>query len=405
MSYPRFCRNVIQEALKDTPAVILTGGRQTGKSTLISTFNAPTALTFDDWATRQSAASDPEGFIQSISGQSFPVAIDEVQMVPEIFLPIKKAIDAKRQPGMFLLTGSANLLHWPQLPDSLAGRVEYTTLYPLSLSEILNHKPHWIDDIFDNPTSKPSDILHSAPHNQVENIITHGGYPEAFRRDALNRREAWLEAYVKTLIERDIRDLETIENPFILYQLMTHIALNVGSLVNFSNTALKLQISVPTVQKYMRLLSLLYLCSELPAWHKSLGKRLVKTPKLYLSDTGLLQYFTHSSSPENRGVLTEHFVFNELQKQISWSKTKPHLYFWRTSNGREVDFLLEDRRGQVVGIEVKSSVSASLSDFANLKALQADILEQFLIGLVFYKGDKILPFGPKLYAVPLSMIF
>jgi predicted AAA+ superfamily ATPase len=386
----------------------LTGARQTGKSTLISSFKTSVSLTFDDWSTQQSAKTDPMGFIQSLAQTSFPIAIDEVQLVPDIILPIKKVIDDNRQPGMFLLTGSANLLHWPRLPDSLAGRVEYITLRPLSLSEVVGHEPHWIDQLLDNPTSSPMDIFQETKRvsNEIlDQMMMRGGYPEAYKRESLNRRTAWQESYLKTLIERDVRNLETIENPFILHHLMTHLALNVGSLVNFSNIALKLRISVPTVQKYMRLLSLLYLSSELPAWHRNIGKRLIKTPKIFLCDTGLLHYLTHSSGLENKGALTEHFVYNELQKQIEWSSARPQLYYWRTSNGHEVDFLLEDRRGHILGIEVKSSIGISESDFSNLRILQKDIPDQFMSGFVLYRGERILPFGPKLWAIPLNLIF
>lgn len=408
MKYPRYCQQHIQESLNDTPAIILTGARQTGKSTLISNFKAAVTVTFDDWSLQQSARTDPMGFVQSLVQKSFPIAIDEIQLVPDIILPIKKAIDDYRQPGMFLLTGSTNLLHWPRLPDSLAGRVEYVTLRPLSLSEIEGHQPNWIDSLFDNPTLNPIDIfqeVHKAPQQIMDQMMTRGGYPEAFKRDSMNRRTAWYEGYLKTLIERDVRNLESIDNPFILHQLLTHLALNVGSLVNFANIALKLKISVPTVQKYMRLLFLLYLCDELPAWHKSVGKRLIKTPKIFLNDTGILQHLTHSQDMGNKGPLTEHFVYNELQKQIDWSFTKPNIYYWRTSNGHEIDFLLENRGGQVLALEVKSSASVSEADFSNLKIFQKDISDQFMMGFVLYNGDRILPFGPKLWAVPLNMIF
>jgi len=408
MIYPRFCQKHIQESLADTPAIILTGTRQTGKSTLLSTFKAPVSLTFDDCSTQQSAKTDPMGFIQSLVQKSFPIAIDEIQLVPDIILPIKKMIDDYRQPGMFLLTGSTNLLHWPRLPDSLAGRVEYITLRPLSISEIKGQQPHWIDHFFHNPTLSPIDIFQDyekVDQETIDQVMMKGGYPEAFKRDSLNRRRSWQESYLKTLIERDVRNLETTQNPFILHQLLTHLALNVGSLVNFTNIALKLKVSVPTAHKYLRLLFLLYLCSELPAWHKSMGKRLIKTPKIFLNDTGLLHYFTHSSYKKNTGPLLEHFVYNELQKQIDWSFTKPHMYYWRTSNGHEVDFLLESLQGQIVALEVKASKSVSEGDFSNLRILQKDIPDQFRGGFVLYNGDRILPFGAKLWAVPLNRIF
>ncbi|MBY0280720.1 MAG: ATP-binding protein [Alphaproteobacteria bacterium] len=407
MTYPRFCRSSIQEALQDTPITILTGARQTGKSTLVSTFSKSSPFTFDDWSTLQSAKSDPEGFIQGIIKNPWPIILDEVQHAPEIFLPLKKLVDQNRQSGMFLLTGSANLLNWEQLPDSLAGRVEYMTLYPLSLAEILEHKTSWIDELFNNGYVNVLNVvlLKKPGLSSVEKMIMRGGYPEAFRRDNPARREAWYSSYIKALIERDIRNLEAIENPLNLHQLMIHLALNVGSTLNFSNLALKLQISLPTVRKYVRLLELLCLCHELRPWHQNIGKRLIKTSKLYFNDTGFVQHLGNFNHTTHSGILTEHFIFNELQKQISWSQIKPQLYFWRTSNGREIDFILEDKKGQIVGIEVKASSSVSASDFSHLKALQQDIPNQFIAGYVVYKGEKLLPFGPNLYAVPITWLF
>ncbi len=405
MSYPRFCQQAIRESLKDTPITIVIGARQTGKSTLVSSFSKST-FTFDDWATLHSAKADPEGFIQQALKNPWPVILDEIQHAPELFLSIKKAVDQNRQPGIFLLTGSANLLNWDQLPDSLAGRVEYINLYPLSLAEVIGHQTNWIDNLFKSDASNVfSPFSMALSLDQVEQMITKGGYPEAFRRDQLSRREAWYTSYVKTLIERDILTLDTVESLLSVHQLMTHLALSTGSLLNFTNLALKLQISLPTVRKYVHLLELLCLCYRLQPWHKNLGKRLIKTPKIYFNDTGILQHLVHLNPDTQRGILMENFIFNELQKQINWSQTKPQLYFWRTSNGREIDFILEDKQGRIVGIEVKASATVTSSDFSHLKALQQDIPEQFLTGYVVYKGDKLLTFGQHLYAVPVTWLF
>lgn len=405
MNYSRFCQEAIRESLKDTPITIVIGARQTGKSTLVSSFSKST-FTFDDWATLHSAKSDPEGFIQQALKSPWPIILDEIQHAPELFLSIKKAVDQNRQPGMFLLTGSANLLNWAQLPDSLAGRVEYLNLYPLSLAEIMGHQTNWIENLFKKEANDVFSPSSSAPSlDQVEQMITKGGYPEAFKREQSSRREAWYASYVKTLIERDILTLDTVENPLNVHQLMMHLAIGVGSLLNFTNLALKLQISLPTVRKYVHLLELLCLCYRLQPWRKNLGKRLIKTPKIYFNDTGILQHLVHLNPQTQTGVLMENFIFNELQKQINWSETKPQLYFWRTSNGREIDFLLEDRQGRIVGIEAKASATVTSSDFTHLKALQQDIPEQFSGGYVVYKGDKFLSFGQNLYAVPVTWLF
>ena len=407
MTYPRFCQEAIKQALADTPLIIVTGARQTGKSTLVSQFNRRSSFTFDDWSTFQAAKNNPEGFIQTLAKNPLPILLDEVQLVPEIFLPLKKRVDQHRQPGLFILTGSANLLNWEGLPDSLAGRTEYITLHPLSLSEIMNHQPTWIDQIFVYDFADLLNVFQKslATAEHIERFLTRGGYPEPFKRDQASRRSAWHESYIKALLERDVRSLDTVENPFILRQLLTHLALTVGSTLNFTNLALKLQTSLPTVRKYFRLLGLLYLCHELKPWHRNLGKRIIKSPKIFLNDVGLVQYLVPSQDPSQRGVLMEQFVFNELQKQISWSQTKPELYFWRTSEGKEIDFVMEDKQGKVFALEVKAKSTLNASDFSHLKILQQNIPGQFLGGIVVYNGDKVLPFGTGLYGVPVTHLF
>ncbi len=212
MVYPRFVRSMVEQALADTPCVLLTGPRQAGKTTLIETWGTPSmSVSFDDWSILHQAKNDPEGFVSQLVARNPDklVVMDEIQHVPELFLPIKRIIDQKRRAGMFLITGSANLLSWSKTPDSLAGRIEYLNLYPLSLLEIKGKNESWLDLFFEENKHDFQINTQSFKTRQEEinEFIIKGGFPDAFKRDNPHRRSKWFEAYLKSLLEKDIHDL------------------------------------------------------------------------------------------------------------------------------------------------------------------------------------------------------
>lgn len=411
MIYSRFVRSVIEQALEDTPCVLLTGPRQAGKTTLIENWSKPVvSVSFDDWSILHQAKNDPEGFVNQLVSRNPErlVVMDEIQHVPELFLPIKRIIDQKRRAGMFLITGSANLLSWSKTPDSLAGRIEYLHLYPLSLLEIKRRNESWIEQLFDENEQNFQINAQSLrlEQEEIDAFIIKGGFPDAYKRDSSHRRSKWFEAYLKSLLEKDIYDLSGIEQPLLLHNLLRHIAYRCGSTVNTADLATKLQSTVITIKKYLTLLQMMFLICPLPSWHRNLGKRLVKSSKIYLIDSGMLSHIlsTDLLNLNMRGILFEQLVFNELQKQLSWNTKNLKLYYWRTTDGKEVDFVVENMRGQIVGIEVKAKTTISPSDWFSLKLLESQIGNDFLKGMVIYNGKNIIPLSQKISAIPLSLL-
>jgi len=406
----RNLENRILTALQDSPAIFINGARQTGKSTLVKaiteTAYPASYATFDDINILSGAKSDPKGFIKNIS---LPVALDEVQRVPELFLPIKAEIDRSRKPGRFILTGSANVLLLPHIADSLAGRMEILTLYTLSQGELEGVKENFIDVLMsDNPI--PSRLT---PLDRTALIgkIVKGGYPEIFTRETAERRNTWFGSYVTTILQRDVRDLARIEGLTVLPRLLSLLAVRSTSLLNIAELSSSAAIPQTSLRRYLTLLETTFLIKFIPAWSSNLGKRMTKTPKVILCDTGLLAHLigidTNRMENGNNSVgsLLENFVAMELIKQTTWSSTQPQLYHFRTTRGQEVDIVLENRKGKLVGIEVKASSTVTVSDFKNLKMFSEIAGKKFHRGIVLYTGSETVPFGDRFFAVPVHALW
>lgn len=404
---PRNIEPSLRESLSDSPVVFLRGPRQTGKTTLVRALadkgHGRQYLTLDDAAVLAAAAGDPEGFIRGLSG---PVTIDEVQRVPALFLAIKAAVDRDRQPGRFLLTGSADVLLIPQAADALVGRMAIHTLWPLSQGEISQRHETFIDTAF-------SSSLPAAPSPLVGDLadrLAQGGYPEARTRPG-RRRAAWFESYITTILQRDIRDLARIAGLADLPRLLAALAARSSQLLSFSDLSRDLQIPQTTLKRYLVLLEATLLHRTIPAWSTNIGKRLAKSPKTILCDLGLTCHLLGADSARLRvdrsllGHLTESFVVAELMKQQTWSRRSTGLYHYRTHAQREVDAVLETRDGRLLGIEVKASASVSHADLSGLRDLAAATGDRFVRGIVLYLGGEIIPFGPELHAVPLSALW
>ena len=397
-------------ALADTPVVLLHGARQTGKSTLARSLAAHSYparyLTLDDAGLLSAARHDPQGLIAGLDG---PVILDEIQRAPELFLAIKAAVDRDPRPGRFLLTGSANVLMLPQLADSLAGRMEILTLWPFSQGELAGVRENFIDRLF-SPDLPPGAPAAEERGSVISRILT-GGYPSAVTRSDPERRRAWFGAYLTTILQRDIRDLAHIERLTELPALLSLLATRAGSLLNFAAVARGLTLPQSTLKRYMALLETTFLVQYLPAWSANLGKRLVKAPKVMLTDTGLMAHLLGlnedrlRAEPMFRGPLLENFVMMELRKQVSWSRARPQLFHFRLVTGQEVDILLEDGAGRLAGVEVKASATVSAADFQGLHALAAATGARFRRGLVLYLGGEAIPFGPRMYALPVSALW
>jgi predicted AAA+ superfamily ATPase len=394
------------KALSDSPVVLLHGARQTGKTTLVKALarkqHRARYLTLDDAGVLSAAKSDPAGFIGGLEG---PVILDEVQRAPELFVAIKAAVDRDRRPGRFLLTGSAHIMLLPQLSDSLAGRMEVLTLWPLSQGEIEGVVEGFIDAAFG--------VLPVLAEQKADPIARalRGGYPEVLSRTDEEGRRNWFGACVTTILQRDVRDLAHIEGLTEMPRLLSLFAARAAGIQNFSELAQSSRIAPSTLKRYLALLETTFLIQELRPWSGNLGQRLVKSPKVFLADTGLMAYLLGLSRDRLnvegtlKGPLLESFVVMELRKQIAWSRSRPRMFFFRTQTGHEVDVVLEDAAGNLVGIEVKASATVGAGDLRGLRVLAELTGRKFRKGIVLYTGPEAIPFGPHLYAVPMGALW
>jgi len=399
----------LREALADRPVVLLHGARQTGKTTLVRALieaeHRARYVTFDELTALSAARDDPAGFLAGIEG---PVVLDEVQRVPDLFVAIKAAVDRNRAPGRFLLTGSANALLVPRLSESLAGRMEIVPLWPFSQGEIEGVVEGFIDAAF---AEAPPAFSATAEGGTIAKRILRGGFPEAVSIGSGDRRSAWFEAYLTTILGRDIRDLANIEGLTEMPRLLSLIAARPMTLLNYAELGRSVGLAQSTLKRYFALLEVVFLVRTLRPWHANIGKRMVKTPKTLLCDTGLAAHLMGIGDirlAQDRmlfGGLLESFVAMEITKQIGWSVAAPALYHFRTHEGDEVDLVLERRSGALVGIEVKSATTATSADFKGLRALALAAGRRFHRGIVLYTGTEVVPFGQRLHAVPVEALW
>lgn len=392
----------------DSPAVLIHGPRQCGKTTLarnVGDEKGYAYISFDDDVQRAAAYTDPVGYVADLP--EF-IVLDEVQRVPEIFTSLKMAIDKDRKPGRFILTGSANLLLLPPLADSLAGRIELLRLHPLSQAELHRSEPGFMDHLFSARFNVGS-TGHRYGKELVELVVA-GGYPAALARSTPRRRTIWYRDYAETIIQRDIRDIARINAMDVLPRLLALTAAQTSCLSNISEIAAPFQVSRPTIREYLTLLSRIFLVDELPCWHSNLSNRVLKTPKLHLGDTGLacaLLGKTVDSLWSDRsffGRLLETFVFQELRRLAASREDLVVFYHYRDKDKVEVDIVLESE-GRIFGIEVKAASTIVDGDFQGLRKLRDIARKGFAAGVLLYDGDAVVGFGDRLFAVPLSQLW
>ncbi len=406
--HPRFLFPRVNEALADTPVVLIHGPRQCGKTTLarqVGDAAGFTYLSFDDDVQRASAQADPVGYVADLPER---VVLDEVQRVPELFTSLKASVDAKRQPGRFILTGSANVLLVPKLGDSLAGRMEILRLHPLSQAELAGAEPAFLASLFGNRLKVGKSGQRMA--KQLAERVVAGGYPAALTRASERRRAAWYRDYIDTLVQRDVRDLARISALDALPRLLALASGQTARLLNVADLAAPFQLSRPTIRDYMTLLARVFLLEELPPWHSNRLRRLIKKPKLHLGDSGLacaLLGVNVKTLWEDRalyGQLLETYVYQELRRQASWQEDPVSFYHFRDKEGAEVDVVMESA-GKLAGVEVKAAATVRADDFKGLRKLKNATGKRFAVGVLLYDGDAITPFGEDLYAVPISCLW
>ena len=406
--YPRYALPRLTEALADSPVVLIHGPRQCGKTTLAQTQGRHSKyayLSFDDDVARVAAQADPAGFVSDLPER---VILDEVQRVPALFAALKIAVDRKRVPGRFILTGSANVLLVPKLADSLAGRMQILRLHPLAQCELTRHAPGFLDALFEGRFKfRQSERL----GDRLAQRIAAGGYPAALARPAGRRRAAWYRDYLEALVQRDVRDLARISSLDVLPRLLALAAAQTAQLFNMTALAAPFHLSRPTIGDYVTLLERVFLLERLPPWHSNRISRLIKTPKLHLGDTGLacaLLGVDAAALVADRpllGQILETFVFQELRRQASWHDEPLAFSHFRDKDGVEVDIVIERGARALVGVEVKAAATVTAADFRGLRKLRDAAGKRFVAGVVLYDGEVSVRFDDQLYAVPLRALW
>ena len=396
----------LRTSLTDTPVVLIQGPRQSGKTTLARAVAEPRGygyISFDDDNLVRVARADPMGFVSDLPPR---MVLDEVQRVPELFTSLKLVVDRDRQPGRFLLTGSANVLLLPKLADSLAGRIEVLRLHPLAQIELRRRSAGFLAQLFNADFRSES---FERMGLSLAELVVAGGFPAALTRQSARRR-SWYQAYAQTLIQRDVRDLARIASLDVMPRLLDLAARQTAHLFNVSELASPFGLSRPTVRDYLTLLERVFLVDLLPPWHTRHINRLVKTPKLHLNDTGLAAALLRVDAAALHadrallGQLLETFVFQELRRQASGSAETFAFYHFRNRDDHEVDIVIE-RGSLLAGIEVKASGTVRSEDFRGLRKLQEIAGERFVCGVLLYDGEVSVRFGPGLFALPVQTLW
>lgn len=404
---PRYALGGINAALSDTRVVVVNGARQCGKSTIAAQIAGERngkLLSLDQTAVRQAAYSDPSGFVR---GDGLLV-IDEVQRIPDLLLEIKNRVDGQWRPGSFLLTGSARVFGLRSVVDALPGRSETIELWPLAQGEIDQTPQRFVDAIFE----AGPELRHFSSEDRagyVERVVR-GGFPEAVAREG-QRRQRFLDSYLADLVNRDVMQVSQIHRASEMRALIRLVAARSSQLLVAGALANELNVSQPTAKSYLGLLEEVFLIKQIPAWSRNLSTRAVGTPKVAMVDSAIAANLLNLDKGALRpigsplGSILEGFVAMEIARQLTWSNERVEMFHYRTKDKAEVGIVLENRRGQVVGIEVKASSTVRGEDFRGLRHLAQRTGEDFVAGVVLYIGEQTLTFGPKLRAMPISAVW
>lgn len=396
---PRVVSTALSERMRVMPAVVVTGARQTGKSTLAEQLvpGVRRYATLDDLDVLDAARRDPEVLV----GGTGPVTLDEVQREPELLRAVKRAIDRDRTPGRFLLTGSANLLLMRQVSESLAGRASYLTLWPMTRREQrgLGRCGRW-EDLFATPDAEWRELLTDEKEiaEDWHMLARRGGFPTpALELTTASDRRIWFDGYVRTYLERDLQDLANISSLPDFRRLMRAACLRMGQLVNQTELGRDVALPQPTVHRWLNLLETSYLLVRLPAYAVNRTKRLIKAPKIYWGDTGIAMHLAETEEPG--GALLENVVLHDL---LAWRDARierAELGYWRTSIGEEVDFIIE-AGGKLLPIEVKSTARPRIGDAAHLRTFQAEYGKKSRAGLLLHTGNTVEWLTPDVLSAP-----
>ncbi len=412
----RFLEDRLLQSLRHAPAVLLTGARQVGKSTLAQatarTDWKADYLTLDRRAVLDAALRDADGLIE---GTPTPVVLDEVQRAPDLLRAVKLSVDRDRKPGQYLLTGSANVLALKTVGESLAGRMVIHELLPFCWAELeQTPPPETLTDIFKAKDAKSliakwrCNVL-PRRRSEAEHRILAGGLPVPALLASHAARDEWLAAYRQTYLERDVRELAALEHLPDFGRLLTLLALRTGQLLNLSDLARDVQLPFTTLRRYMALLEMTYQVFLLRPYFANVGKRLVKTPKVYMTDTGMASHLALADSwatlerQGRAGAMVETWMLGELRKLIAATAPEVRVWFWKPHGGREVDFLLE-RGEELVAVEVKWTQRFTEADLAGLRQCADELRGQVRLGILVYPGRELIALDRRTLAVPASIL-
>lgn len=408
----RILEPIVEAALGQFPVVVITGARQTGKSTLVR--NLPTSesreyATLDEMEVLERAQRHPDVLVE----QAKDITLDEVQRAPRILLAIKRAVDRDRRKGRYLLTGSANLHLMRRVSESLAGRAAYLTLYPMSTREqrgVAEANP-WQLIVNAQTVSEVTAGLNGELHSKeawAESALI-GGYPSVVLADSQAERTRWFDGYVRTYLERDLQDVASISALVDFRRVMGLSALRLGQIANQSELARDAALSQATVHRYLNLLEASYQIVRVPAFTRSHTARLIKSPKLYWIDTGLAAHLLGVATADElrdhrlSGAMLENLVYTQL---LIWRETqmpRPEIYYWRTAAGAEVDFIVQSRN-RLLPIEVKMTARAQLGDVRSLETFLDEHPKNARFGVLLYGGDEVVRLTPRVVALPVGAI-
>jgi predicted AAA+ superfamily ATPase len=397
----RAVEGALAAALEVMPAVVVTGARQTGKSTLVSELTPAddrVYLTLDDLDVYDQAGRNPEDLVD----RAPRLTLDEIQRAPDLLRAIKRAIDRRRAPGRFVLTGSANLLLMRSVSETLAGRASYLTLWPMTRREQLGQGRAGVwDELLAAPDDEWADVIRGTKALEADwrALARRGGYPTpALHLASEDARETWFAGYVRTYLERDIQEISSITALPDLRRLMQAAALRLGQLVNQTELGRDVALPQPTVHRYLNLLETSYQLVRVPAYAVNRTKRLIKTPKIYWADTGLALHLAGTEA-EPGGAHLENLVLGDL---LAWRESRtrrPEILYWRTATGEEVDFVVEvDRR--LVPIEVKATERPRVDDARHLRSFREEYKGRARTALLLHAGTRVEWLSPGILAAP-----
>ena len=412
---PRHCSDLAHEVIADTPVLSISGARQVGKSTLAKQLLAGRDAKFvnlDDSTQLLAAQQDPDGFVRQYPNGI--LAIDEIQRAPQLFRAIKGTLEEDRKPGRFIITGSSNLLSLRGAEESLAGRAYTLKLRGFSQGERAQHREDFASFAWSLHRAKGASMPSPSPLNRQDyiNLITTSSFPEiAYASE--RKKNRWVSSYVERVLTKDASELYGIQYPDRLLTLLNWIAAQGTTEFVAAHVGRKLDIPERSIPSYLQALTSVFLVDAIPAWGTNVSKRIISKPKVFLQDSAMAaslaglnsKALNEDLSGTTLGGILESFVAGELLKQQTWSAIDYRLFHFRTSTGKKVDLILEDRRRNIVGIEVKAAMSLSRKDFSGLTYVRDIAGSSFTAGIVLYTGKECVPMGEKMWAMPISALW